>query len=175
MSLFIKVVRSTMQSPMIIIGAYLAQFHTRSLCCNFAELVNNHNHAASLRILNLMLPKAQILSALRLLQRLTKVRVAGCGLRATDCGLRVGGHRLRAAGMRATDCGLRATDCGLRATNCGYAGCGPQIADCGLRATDCRLRVCGLRVTDCRLWATGCGLRAKCVVWVKYFDPSLCD
>ena len=33
--------------------------------------------------------------------RLTKVRVAGCGLRATDCGLRVAGHRLRAEGMRA--------------------------------------------------------------------------
>ena len=87
--------------------------------------------------------------------RLTKVRVAGCGLRATDCGLRVCGLRATDCGLRATDCGLRATDCGLRATNCGL-----RATDCGLRVAGHRLQAEGMRAAGHRLPAMGHRLRA---------------
>ena len=99
------------------------------------------------------------------------LRAAGCGPQIAGCGY--AGHRLRAGDMRAAGHRLRAAGHKLRAAGmraAGHrlptAGCGAQIAGWGYA---------GLRVTDCQLWATGCGLRAKCVVWVKYFDPSLCD
>ena len=103
------------------------------------------------------------LTCLKRLLRLTKVQVAGCGLRATDCGLRV--------------CGLRATDCGLRATNCGLQVCGLRATDWGLWAAGHRLQAEGMRAAGHRLPAMGhrLQLRAKCGVRVKYFDPSLCD
>ena len=100
------------------------------------------------------------------LMRLTKVRVAGCGLRATDCGLRVAGHRLRAAELRATDCGLRAT--GMRAAGHRLRAAGHRLQAEGMRAAGHRLRAMGHRLHSHRLRAM-CGLRAK------YLDPSLCD
>ena len=77
-----------------------------------AKISHNSNLNANMQLCRLGLQ----------LLRLTKVRFAGCGLRATDCGLQV-------CGLQATDCRLRI--CGLRSQIAGY---GPQVAGCGQSA-----------------------------------------